>query len=198
MSEAIESVCVFCGSATGEDPGYREKAIALGHLLAEKQIQLVYGAGNIGLMGVIADAVLEKGGKVVGVIPESLCAKELAHQDLTELHVVSSMHERKALMAERSDAFIAMPGGFGTLDELCEILTWAQLSFHKKPIGLLNVKGFFTPLIRMFDHAIGEKFLKAEHKDLAIVAEDPEELLEKLIAAEPLKEEKWWFDKDKA
>jgi len=132
------------------------------------------------------------------VIPESLCAKELAHQDLTELHVVSSMHERKALMAERSDAFIAMPGGFGTLDELCEILTWAQLSFHKKPIGLLNGKGFFTPLIRMFDHAIGEKFLKAEHKDLAIVAEDPEELLEKLIAAEPLKEEKWWFDKDKA
>ncbi len=196
MSNVIESACVFCGSASGSSTVYAEAATQMGHLLAGRNIQLVYGGGNIGLMGTIADAVLEKEGKVIGVIPESLKEKELAHLGLTELHILGSMHERKAFMAESSDAFIAMPGGFGTLDELCEILTWAQLSFHKKPIGLLNINGFFDPLLKMFDHAIKEGFLKKEHRELAHVSEEPEELLTMLAKAEPIKEEKWWFDKD--
>ncbi|MDA7916036.1 TIGR00730 family Rossman fold protein [Verrucomicrobia bacterium] len=197
MSNTIKSVAVFCGSASGESPIYREAATAMGHLLADRGIQLVYGGGNIGLMGIIAEAVLEKSGKVIGVIPKSLENKELAHMGLTDLRIVESMHERKALMADLSDGFIAMPGGFGTLDELCEILTWAQLSFHSKPIGLLNINGFFDPLLLMFDHAIREGFLKPDHIQLVSVAREPEAILHKLESAEPLNEEKWWSDKGK-
>ena len=149
----IQSVCLFCGSNRGVQPEYASAARAFGTALAEQGLTLVYGAGNIGLMGVAADAALAAGGKVIGVIPEFLKDKEVAHLGLSELHVTSTMHERKALMAELSDAFVALPGGFGTFDELFEILTWAQLSVHNKPVGLLNVAGFFQPLMEMVRHA---------------------------------------------
>ena len=175
-------VCVFCGSATGEDPVFAAAARAFGRLLAARGTTLVYGGGHVGLMGVLADAVLVGGGHVIGVIPERLAERELAHRTLTELHVVPSMHERKAKMANLADAFVALPGGLGTLDELFEIWTWAQLGFHHKPIGLLNVEGFFEPLLELTRHMVQQGFVRAPQLDLALADRDGESLLNRLEA----------------
>jgi uncharacterized protein (TIGR00730 family) len=175
---------------------YVSAAKAMGQALVKRNIGLVYGGGNVGLMGVIADAMLAEGGEVIGVIPQALVAREVAHQNLTEQRIVGTMHERKALMAELSDAFIAMPGGMGTFDEFCEILTWAQLGIHQKPCGVLNVENYFTPLLTMFDHAMQEGFLRAEHRALVLEACAPEQLLEALAKYQPQFAEKW-LDLDK-
>ena len=193
----MKRVCVFCGSSAGTDPIYAEQGRALGHVLVRHQLGLVYGGGNIGLMGVIADAVLEAGGEVVGVIPQALVDKELAHHGVTKLHVVGSMHKRKAMMADMSDAFIALPGGFGTLDEFCEILTWAQLGLHAKPCGLLNVQGFYDPFLAQLDAAVSAGFLRASHRQLITVETSPEKLLSRLLAAHPAPEHKW-IDRDQS
>ncbi|MBN8601045.1 MAG: TIGR00730 family Rossman fold protein [Planctomycetes bacterium] len=178
----MKSICVFCGSRLGSKPIYRETAKSVGQLIAQQQLRLVYGGGNIGLMGVVADAVLEHGGEVVGVIPGHLQEKEVGHAGLTELHVVSTMHERKALMANLSDAFIALPGGFGTFEEFCEILTWAQLDLHRKPCGLLNVDGFYDPLLTLFDRAVDDGFLRPEYRSMVLTATDADELLMRMRA----------------
>ena len=188
MEVKIKSVCVFCGSRVGDNPAYALAASRLGTLLASKNIQLVYGAGNIGLMGVVADACLAANGKVVGVIPTKLVEKEVAHKGLTELIVVESMHERKALMAMKSDAFVALPGGFGTCDELFEILTWAQLGIHHKPIGILNTDGFFNPLLAWIDQMIDQGFVKQRFKELLLVAEKPDELMELVFKGSKIRE----------
>ena len=172
---------VFCGSRTGSTPIYAEETRRLGTLLGRRGIGLVFGAGHIGLMGVLADAVREAGGETVGVIPRSLVERELAHQQLTDLRVVESMHDRKALMAELSDAFLALPGGFGTLDEFFEILTWAQLRFHSKPIGLLNVAGFFDPLLAWIDRSVADDFVQPKNRQLVIVETDVERMLDRLM-----------------
>jgi uncharacterized protein (TIGR00730 family) len=174
-------LCVFCGSRSGNDPRYREITRFLGAALAQRDIGLVFGAGHIGLMGILADAVLDAGGEAIGVIPKGLVEQELAHGRLTQLHVVGTMHERKALMAELADGFIALPGGFGTLDETFEILTWAQLKLHAKPIGLLNVAGFFDPLLTWIDRAVAEDFIQPRCRDLLIVCEDVETLLDHVL-----------------
>lgn len=182
---AIERVCVFCGSRLGNRPIYRLHAQRLAHLLAERQIGIVYGGGSIGLMGVVADAALEAGGEVVGVIPEVLMAREFAHPNLTRLHIVRTMHERKALMADLADGFVALPGGFGTLDELFEILTWSQLGIHSKPIVLLNSGHYYDHLLSGLRHAVKEGFLALEHLELLAVTEDPEEAVEALLTYQP-------------
>ena len=187
----MRRVCVFCGSSEGKRPVYREAARAMGLALARRGTELVFGGGRVGLMGVLADAVLAAGGRAIGVIPEALVAKELAHRGLTELRVVHSMHQRKALMAELSDAFIALPGGFGTLEEYCEMLTWAQLGLHAKPCGLLNVAGFYDALLELFDHAVSEQFVDGPHRGLVLVEEDPQRLLDLLAAYRPRQVEKW-------
>jgi uncharacterized protein (TIGR00730 family) len=176
----MKSVCVFCGSGFGKRQAYTKAAAELGRLFACLGIRLVYGGSSVGLMGVIADACLEAGGEVVGVIPRSMVDREIAHTGLADLRVVLSMHERKALMAELSDAFIAMPGGFGTFDELFEILTWRQIGIHEKPVGLLNVESYFEPLLAMADHAVGEGFLRAPHRRNLLVETDAARLLAKL------------------
>jgi hypothetical protein len=175
-------VCVFCGSSEGARPDYLEAARAVGALLAERGIQMVYGGGRIGLMGAAADACLAAGGRVIGVIPEALAIKEVAHAGLTELHVVATMHERKALMADLSDAFLALPGGYGTFEEFCEVVTWSQLGVHRKPCGLLNVCGFYAPLLALFDHATAEAFIRREHRRIVLVEEEPAVLLDRLAA----------------
>jgi len=162
----VKSICVYCGSSSGALPEYTQAATITGQLLASQGITLVYGGGNVGLMGAVADAALDAGGRVTGVIPQSLLDRELAHGGLTELIVVESMHQRKLAMADLSDAFIALPGGFGTFEELCEILTWAQLGIHQKPCGLLNVAGYYDLLIAMFDHASQQQFLHNQHRQL--------------------------------
>ena len=187
----FKSICVFCGSSFGARPVYRETAQYVGRILAERGIQLVYGGGCVGLMGAMADATLHHGGRVIGVIPESLVAKEVAHKGLPDLRVVESMHERKALMAELSDAFIALPGGFGTYEEFCEVLTWGQLGLHRKPFGLLNVAGFYDPLLALFDHAVAEEFIRPVHRDLVTVETDFEKLLERLANFQPPAIAKW-------
>jgi uncharacterized protein (TIGR00730 family) len=174
-------VCVFCGANAGAQAVYAEGARHFGRALAGRGLELVYGGGHVGLMGILADAVLEAGGKVIGVIPQSLVTRELAHSRLTELHVVATMHKRKELMADRADAFAALPGGFGTGDELFEVLTWAQLGLHTKPIGLLNVRGFFDPLLAWLDHTVQEGFLRPEHRLLLRCSDDPESLLDVLF-----------------
>src|SRR5713226_8253785 len=176
----MKRLCVFCGSSTGTDPRYVDEARLLGKLLARRGWGLVFGGGHIGLMGVLADAVLQAGGEVIGVIPQALVDKELAHPGVTELRIVSTMHQRKALMADLADGFAALPGGFGTGDELFEILTWAQLGPHPKPIGLLNVGGFFEPLLAWLDHAGREGFVKPKHRRLLVEAKTPEELLDRI------------------
>src|SRR5215813_9675976 len=176
----MRRVCVFCGSKSGGRPVFAEAAQLLGRLLAERGLGLVYGGGHIGLMGVLADAALAAGGEVAGVIPQTLVDKELAHSGLTALHVVATMHQRKALMADLADGFAALPGGFGTADELFEILTWAQLGLHSKPIGLLNVAGYFDPLLAWVDHCVREGFLRPQHRALLQVSRDAEELLDML------------------
>ncbi len=182
---------VFCGSNSGTNPAYTHAATQLGTLLAKEKIGLVYGGGNVGLMGEIANAALASGGEVIGVIPHALASKELAHSGLTDLRVVNTMHERKAMMAQLSDAFIALPGGFGTLDEFCEILTWAQLGLHRKPCALLNVAGYFDPLLALFDRAVRESFLPKEHRAMLRVGDDPRALLEEISAYSAPVVEKW-------
>ena len=174
------SVCVYCGSSSGNNPIYADAAKALGRALVKQNLSLVYGGGHVGLMGIVADAVLNAGGEVTGVIPKALMDTEVGHERLTRLLVVKDMHERKALMAEHADGFIAMPGGIGTLEELFETLTWAQLGFHEKPIGLLNVAGFYDPLIEFLRHQTSQGFLRIEHKDLLLVETEPDPLIEQL------------------
>lgn len=187
----MNRICVFCGSNGGARPLYRTIAQQMGACLAKRQLALVYGGGNVGLMGTIADAVLLAGGEVIGVIPEALMEKELAHTGLTELHVVKSMHERKALMVELADGFVALPGGFGTFEEFCEVLTWAQLGFHQKPCGLLNVDGYYDALIALFNHAEQERFVPAEHRSLVLESSDPTDLLDQMARYQPAIVEKW-------
>lgn len=187
----MKRLCVFCGSRTGKPAIYAAAATALGTLLAERGIELVYGGGKVGLMGVIADAALAAGGTVVGVIPEALMEKELGHGGVTELHVVQTMHERKALMSELSDGFIALPGGYGTLEELFEVITWAQLGIQCKPCGLLNVGGYYNALLALLDHATDRGFIREMHRELVAVDDDPAGLLEKLAQYEPPAEVKW-------
>jgi len=167
----------------------------MGQLLGKRRIRLIYGAGNVGLMGILADAALKAGGQVIGVIPQMLVDRELAHRGLTELRIVTSMHERKALMAELSDAFIALPGGLGTFEELCEVLTWAQLGIHLKPCGCLNVLGYFDSLHAQLDRAVAERFLHQEQRRLLVTASDPADLLDQLASHQPAYSEKW-FDRD--
>jgi len=180
MTKKFHSVCVYCGSAKGNNPVYADAAKALGRALVKHNLSLVYGGGHVGLMGIVADAVLDAGGEVTGVIPKALMDTEVGHERLTRLLVVKDMHERKALMAEHADGFIAMPGGIGTLEELFETLTWAQLGFHEKPIGLLNVAGFYDPLIEFLRHQTSQGFLRAEHKDLLLVETEPDPLIAEL------------------
>lgn len=180
MTAPFRSVCVYCGASPGHDPLYAEAARALGREMAQQKLALVYGGGHVGLMGIIADAVLEAGGEVTGVIPKALMDTEVGHNRLTRLLVVKDMHERKALMAEHANGFIAMPGGLGTLEELFEAMTWAQLGFHEKPVGLLNVNGFYDPLIAFLSQLEQEGFLRAEHRHLLINENEPLALLERL------------------
>ncbi len=191
----MKRICVFCSSNNGADPIYLETAKKLGVFLVKEKIELVYGGGRVGLMGKIADTVMENGGKVIGVIPEALAEKEVAHEGLTELKVVSSMHERKALMAELSDGFIALPGGFGTFEELCEIITWAQLGFHDKPCGFLNINSYYEPLIELFDKATNEGFVRQEHRNIVLIQEDIQKMIEAMREYKPPILEKW-LDKD--
>src|SRR3974390_26476 len=184
-------ISVFCGSNRGCKPVYRQTAESLGLLRAHRKIELVYGGGNIGLMGVLADAVLAKGGRAIGVIPESLMQKEVGHAGLTELRIVKSMHERKALMSDLSDGFMALPGGFGTFEEFCEVVTWSQLGIQSKPCGLLNVEGYYDPLLELFDHAVREGFLREENRGLVLEDRDAERLLAKMAAFVPAAIEKW-------
>ncbi|QEZ46035.1 TIGR00730 family Rossman fold protein [Cupriavidus oxalaticus] len=193
----MKSVCVYCGSSPGNRPEYAEGAHLLGRTLAERGLALVYGGGKVGLMGTVADAVLEHGGTVIGIIPEALMQKEVGHRGLTELHVVRNMHERKQMMADRSDAFIAMPGGVGTFEELFETFTWLQLGYHDKPVGLLNVGGFYDGMLGFLGHAVQEGFLKQVHADLLHVADLPGTLLDQLAAAPRVRVDKWQQARDK-
>ena len=176
----MQRICVFCGSSLGTKPVYAEAARRLGARLAERGITLVYGGGGVGLMGILADSVLAGGGNVIGVIPEPLVARELGHLQLTELRIVGSMHERKAQMAELSDAFLALPGGAGTLEEFCEIWTWAQLGIHAKPCGLLNVDGYYSTFLTFLDEMVDNGFLRPEHRALILVDKEPSALLKRL------------------
>ena len=191
MPAPLRSLCVFCGSSIGNRPEYAATASELGRLLADRGIRLVYGGGNVGLMGVLADAALDGGGQVVGVIPEHLMAKELGHGQVSELRVVGSMHERKALMADLSDAFVALPGGVGTLEELFEVYTWNQLGLHAKPLGLFNVRGYFDGLARFLDHAVAERFVTAQHRAMLLVEEQLDPLLDGLAAWGAPSQPKW-------
>ena len=176
----IERVCVFCGASSGRDPSYAAFATAVGEGLARRGIGLVYGGGRVGLMGAVAEGALAAGGEVHGVIPQALVDRELAHDGLTQLHVVDTLHARKARMAELSDAFVALPGGLGTLEELAEVLSWAQLGLHAKPVALLDPSGYFDPLLAFFERAVAEGFLAAAHRELLTVARDLDELLARL------------------
>lgn len=187
----MRRVCVFCGSSPGASSLYADVARQLGALLARRGLGLVYGGGNVGLMGILADAVLKGGGHVTGVIPQSLVDLEVAHAGLTDLRIVGSMHERKALMADLADGFIALPGGIGTLEEFCEILTWAQLGLHEKPCGLINVAGYFDHLMAFLDHSVSERFFRAEHRSMVLLDDDAERLLDRFETYRPPHLEKW-------
>src|SRR6516162_7176595 len=191
----MKRLCVFCGSGTDKRAIYADHARQLGEHLARRGLGLVYGGGHIGLMGVLADGVLEAGGEVVGVIPQALVDKELAHPGMTELRIVSTMHQRKALMADLADGFLALPGGFGTADELFEILTWAQLGLHAKPVGLLNSAGYFDALLAWLDHSVGEQFVRPEHRRLLLQAEEPGPLLDLVLAFRPAEDVPKWIGK---
>lgn len=187
----LRRICVYCGSNSGNNPAHRTAAHALGAFLADAGIGLVYGGGHVGLMGAVADGALSQNGEVIGVIPQSLMEKELGHGGVTELRVVTSMHERKQMMVDLSDGFIALPGGFGTLDELFETLTWLQLSFHDKPVGLLNVGGFFDGLVDFIGHMSRNGFLKPEHAACMLVENDPGRLIERMETFRPPDLGKW-------
>ena len=184
-------IAVFCGSKVGGDGIYRDAAAELGKLMVHKGYGLVFGGGSVGLMGVIADSVLAEGGDVIGVLPAKLATKELRHERVSDMRVVDNMHERKALMSELSDAFVALPGGLGTFEELFEVVTWAQLGFHRKNIGLLNVAGYFDPLIGLIDHAIKEGFIKSKNRELIVAEERPDRLLRQLVEHQLPAVSKW-------
>jgi uncharacterized protein (TIGR00730 family) len=187
----MRRICVFMGSNPGERNEYAALAREMGEELADRKLGLVYGGASVGLMAAVADALLERGGEVVGVIPRQLVDKEIAHTGLTEQHVVGSMHERKLLMAEKSDAFAALPGGFGTMDEIFEMLTWSQLGFHEKPCGLVNAMGYYDMLRSQLEHMVAEGFLKAEFRDMLLSAKTPGELLDQFATYEPPRTGKW-------
>jgi uncharacterized protein (TIGR00730 family) len=187
----LQRICVFCGSSSGTGEIYIESARAVGRLLCERNIELVYGGGRVGLMGAVADACLAAGGRVTGVIPQLLVDKEVAHRGLTELRVVQTMHERKALMADLADAFLALPGGYGTWDELCEVLTWSQIGIHRKASALLNVNGYYDPLLAMVDRAVAEGFLRDVHRELLLTDTDPARLLDRLESYVTPVADKW-------
>ncbi|HSR49376.1 MAG TPA: TIGR00730 family Rossman fold protein [Acidobacteriota bacterium] len=186
-------LCVFCGSSPGGNPEYRQTARQLGQQLLRRKVGLVYGGGSIGLMGVVADTVLEGGGEAIGVLPSSMARKEVAHDGLTHLHLVEGMHPRKAKMAELSHGFIALPGGFGTYEELFEVITWSQLRFHRKPVGVLNVAGYFDPLMKMVDHGIQEGFIRPENRSILVVRDSAQEVVDAVLQQAP-SEEKTWVD----
>ncbi len=187
----LSAICVYCGSNSGALPAYTDAAARLGQTLARRGIALVYGGGKVGLMGTLADAALRAGGQVIGVIPRGLAAREVAHAGLTELRVVESMHTRKALMVDLADGFIVLPGGAGTMDEFFELWTWGQLGLHVKPFGLLNVAGYFDPLIHYLDHMVAQRFLKAEHRAQVLVEHDAPALLDRFAAHTPTQVRKW-------
>jgi uncharacterized protein (TIGR00730 family) len=195
LTRQLRSVAVYCASTPGVDPLYAEAAEALGRLLAERGVHLVYGGGHVGLMGVIADAALAAGGEVHGVITRALQGKEIAHRGLTSLEVVETMHDRKAAMADRADAFVMLPGGFGTLDEFFEVLTWTQLGIHDKPCGVLDVDGYFDPLRALLDRATEQHFVRDAHRDIVIIETDASTLLERLARWQPVVIDKW-LDRD--
>jgi len=192
MTIELRQVCVYCGSSPGADPAYAEMAVALGHELVARGIRLVYGGGTVGLMGILADTVMGGGGEVIGIIPEFLHKREIQHQGLTDLRVVSTMHERKALMAEEADAFIALPGGIGTFEELFEVLTWTQLGVHDKPVGLLDVSGFWAPLLALIDRAVADEFLKPDAAAALSSARTPAGVLDGFAAFVPPDRNKWF------
>lgn len=187
----LENICVYCGSNAGRQPVYAEAARAFGHELARRGLGLVYGGSSAGIMGILANAVLEQGGRVIGVIPEALVKKELAHNNLTEQHIVASMHERKTMMAEKADGFVALPGGVGTLEEIFETWTWAQLGFHAKPCGLLNIAGYFDALTAFLDHTVDEAFMRPQHRAMLAVESDAGRLLDRFAHYEPPTVSKW-------
>lgn len=187
----MKSICVFCASSLGNDPVYAETAFELGEILAENGIELIYGGAQVGLMGKVAEGSLSHNGKVTGIIPGFLKTKEIVHANLTELITVKTMHERKALMHDKSDAFIALPGGFGTLEELFEILTWAQLSLHKKPVGILNVNGYYDPLIQLVEKMIDEELLRNEYKRMLLISDSIEDLISQINLYEVPFVNKW-------
>jgi uncharacterized protein (TIGR00730 family) len=187
----IRRLCVFCGSSAGREPGYRHLAESLARALAERGIGIVYGGASVGLMGALADAALVAGGEVIGVIPQALIEREIGHRGLTELRIVASMHERKALMAELADGFVALPGGIGTLEELFEVWTWAQLGLHAKPCALLDTDGFYGPLAAFLDHLVDAGFVREAHRAMLLTAHSPEELLTALAAYRPPRVGKW-------
>ena len=187
----IKSICIYCGSSLGRLEAYGSAACVLAEEMVSRNIRLVYGGAGIGIMGMVADHVLKLGGEAIGVIPKALAHKEVAHKNLTELHVTQSMHKRKMLMAELSDGFIALPGGVGTLEELFEIWTWAQLGFHNKPCGLLNVEGYYDSLIGFLDHVLAEQFVKKEHHAILIVETNADALLDRYIKYQPPAARHW-------
>lgn len=189
-------VCVFCGSADGARPTYRAAAVELGHGLAARGWTLVYGGSKAGLMGAVADAALERGGKVIGIMPRALVEREIAHGGLTELHITDNMHQRKALMADLSDSVVTLPGGFGTLDEIAEMVTWAQLGYHRKPLVLLNIERFFDPFLVYFDHMSNEGFIRPHHRGILVVRSDVASTLETLETYQPPLVDKWLEKKD--
>jgi uncharacterized protein (TIGR00730 family) len=192
----VRRLCVFCGSSPGARPAYGEAAEELGRLLVEEGIGLVYGGGKVGLMGRLADAVLAEGGEATGVLPEALVAKEIGHPSLSDLRVVGSMHERKALMADLSDGFVALPGGLGTVEELFEVYTWSQLGLHRKPCALLDVEGYYEGIASFLSHAVEERFLRQDHRAMLIVERDPRALLDRLRSFEPAAIVPKWIDRD--
>jgi len=180
VTNRARRICVFCGSSVGARPAYADSARTMGSVLAKRGIGLVYGGGRLGLMGIVADAALAAGGEVIGVIPQAMVEQERAHATLTELRVVASMHDRKAAMSDLADAFIALPGGYGTLEEFCEVLTWTQLGLQRKPCGILNVEGYFDHLLKLFDHAVTERFLRPGHRALVLADHDAASLVDRL------------------
>ena len=193
----MKRICVFCGSSPGNDPLYLESARRFGSVIAARGLGLVYGGGDIGLMGELANAVLDRGGEVIGVIPRALVRREVAHHGLTDLRIVGSMHDRKALMADLADAFVALPGGLGTIEELCEVLTWAQLGIHDKPCGLLDVGGYWRPFLAFLDRVADAGFMSPENRQLLLVDDDPERLIDALQRFRTTARERWLDDEQR-